>query len=147
MTKAELIARYGVEWYEEHKAKTYKRFIDRYNNYDEFREIYKDKKKEQQKERYNNNVEYAMNNRLSHTRKYCRAGEFERIVNYELAKADDFKGWDIHHRLELTLNGEYAHDPEELKRMNMYYDRPYFELIFLTRADHNKLHKCAKEVK
>lgn len=71
---------------------------------------------------------------------YCRDEDQHLIENYELAKADNFKGWHIHHRLELTLNGEFAHTPDELKRMGMYYNRPYFELIFLTKSEHQRIH-------
>ena len=73
-------------------------------------------------------------------RNYCRKGEEHKIENYELAKADRFKGWTIHHRLELTLDGEYAHSRDELKRMDMYFNRPYFELIYMKNSDHSKLH-------
>ena len=31
---------------------------------------------------------------------YCK-DDLSKIENYELAKADNFKGWHIHHRLEL----------------------------------------------
>lgn len=71
---------------------------------------------------------------------YVRKGDLSKIENYELAKKDNFKGWDIHHRLELTLDSEYAHSVEELKRLGMYYNRPYFELIFLKRIEHSRLH-------
>lgn len=62
------------------------------------------------------------------------------IENYNKAVNDDTQMWVLHHRLELTLDGEYAHSKEELIRLGMYYRRPYFELIFLTRSDHQKLH-------
>lgn len=71
-------------------------------------------------------------------RKYCK--EYEKIENYELAAADNFKGWDLHHRLELTLDGEFAHTWKELDRLDMYWDRPYFELIFLRRSEHTRIH-------
>ena len=78
--------------------------------------------------------------------KYYRDNERHLIENYEAAKADNFKGWDIHHRLELTLNGEYAHTRAELKRLGMYYNRPYFELIYMKHADHRRLHAlCSSE--
>ena len=70
---------------------------------------------------------------------YCK-DDITKIENYELAKADNFKGWEIHHRLELTLEGDHARTKEDLIRMNMYYNRPYFELIFLTRSEHRTLH-------
>lgn len=77
---------------------------------------------------------------IDHRQKYCRE-DLSKIENYELAKADNFKGWTIHHRLELTLDGEFAHTADDLKRLDMYYNRPYFELIFLTRAEHQRLHR------
>lgn len=156
MKKTEYIERYGAEAYEAYKVKAcnhmkeryandaeYREHMkNRYNNDIEFRNVHKMRVKSYKKTHYNIDEEFTLNTRLSNTlHRYCRRDEESKIENYELAKADNFKGWDIHHRLELTLDGEYAHTPEELKRMNMYYNRPYYELIFLTRADHNKLHK------
>lgn len=71
---------------------------------------------------------------------YYREGERHLIENYELAKADDFKGWVIHHRLELTMDNEFAHSKEDLIRMDMYFHRPYYELIYLRTAEHQSLH-------
>ena len=77
---------------------------------------------------------------------FCRNPE--KIENYELAKADDFKGWDIHHRLEThTSDGErrlvdLSH--KELKALGMYYDRPAEELIYLRRIEHTRLHHKGK---
>lgn len=62
------------------------------------------------------------------------------IENYDKAINDDTQMWVLHHRLELTLDGEYAHSKEELIRLDMYYHRPYYELIFLTKSDHQILH-------
>lgn len=191
MTKAELINKYGIDWYEAHKVKVKTYYKERYTTDVNFREIRKSKNREyikerynndneyreaqkikcnargnecynndakfreghkakmrvQQRERYNNDVEYAMNKRLSKTiHRYCRIGEEVKIENYELAKADNFKGWDIHHRLELTLDGDFAHSKEDLIRLGMYYNRPYFELIFLRHNEHSKLHKGSYEV-
>ena len=70
---------------------------------------------------------------------YCK-DDISKIENYELAVADTTQTWVCHHRLELTLDGELAHSIDELMRLNMYYHRPYFELIFLTRAEHTSLH-------
>ena len=77
---------------------------------------------------------------------FYRTQERRLIENYELAKADNFEGWDLHHRLELTLDGEYALSASDLIRMNMYYDRPYFELIYLRHREHAKLHGHARPV-
>ena len=73
-------------------------------------------------------------------RRLIRPGELELIENYELAKQDNFIGWVIHHRLELTINGEAALSQKDLKRLNMYFHRPYYELIYLTRTEHAKIH-------
>lgn len=70
---------------------------------------------------------------------YCRE-DISLIKNYEQAIADETQTWECHHILELTLDGEFAHTKEELKRLGMYYHRPANELIFLTRSEHMKLH-------
>ena len=72
-------------------------------------------------------------------RKYCR-DDLSKIENYEKAIADTTQVWDLHHRLELTLDGEFALSREQLKMHDMYYNRPYYELIFLTHAEHRRLH-------
>lgn len=74
---------------------------------------------------------------------YCK-DDLSKIENYDKAIADTSHTWDIHHRLELTLDGEFAHTREELKRLGMYYHRPYFELIFLTHSEHQRLHNPFK---
>jgi hypothetical protein len=79
----------------------------------------------------------------NHVQKYCK-DDISKIENYEKAMADTTQTWHLHHRLALTLDGEFAHTHEELKRMNMYYNRPYFELIFLTNSEHCTLHKKGK---
>lgn len=77
------------------------------------------------------------------TVKYFCKDDITKIENYELAMTDTEEVWHCHHRLELTLDGEYAHSKEDLIRMNMYYQRPYFELIFLKNSDHVTLHNKA----
>lgn len=74
---------------------------------------------------------------------YCK-DDISRIENYDKAIADTTQTWHLHHRLELTLDGEFAHSREDLKRLGMYYHRPYFELIFLTASEHLRLHHKGK---
>ena len=62
-----------------------------------------------------------------HYIKYCT--NYEQIENYELAKADNFKGWECHHKLE--IHDDYTNTVNDLKLMNLYYNRPPEELIFL----------------
>ena len=79
---------------------------------------------------------------------YCK--DYENIENYEKAKADDFKNWEVHHRLEThNSDGErrlvdISHN--ELKALGMYYNRPAEELIFLTSSEHQFLHKKGKQL-
>jgi len=75
---------------------------------------------------------------------FVREGELEKIENYDKAIADKTQTWHCHHRLELTLDGEFACSMQDLKRMGMYYNRPYFELIFLTKAEHQTIHNQCK---
>ena len=75
--------------------------------------------------------------------KYCK--DYENIENYDKAKKDNFKGWHCHHRLE-THNSDGERrlvdiSQEELKALEMYYDRPANELIFLTSREHNAYRK------
>lgn len=77
--------------------------------------------------------------------RYC--DEIENVENYEKAKADNFKGWECHHRLELIETGGVCDvDRQDLIDWNIYWHRPADELIFLTRKEHNLLHKKDKTV-
>ena len=74
---------------------------------------------------------------------YCK--DPENIENYEKAKKDNFIGWEIHHRLE-THNSDSERrlvdiTRKELIALNMYYDRPSEELVFLMKSEHKSLHK------
>lgn len=64
---------------------------------------------------------------------FCK-DDISLIKNYDKAINDNTKTWDCHHINELTYT------KNELIKMNMYYNRPACELIFLTRSEHNKIH-------
>lgn len=74
-------------------------------------------------------------------KRFCR-DDIRKIENYQQAINDTTQTWVCHHRLGLTLDGEFAHSAEELMRLGMYYGRPYFELMFLTESEHKKLHRA-----
>ena len=78
----------------------------------------------------------------SSVKRCCK--EYEKIENYELAINDLDKTWEVHHRLETHTSEWNRRDVDitmqELKELGMYYSRPPEELIFLTTAEHNKLH-------
>lgn len=75
-----------------------------------------------------------------------RKGEIHKIENYDKALNDKTQVWHLHHRLELTLDGEFAHTSDELDKLGMYKHRPHFELIFLTEYDHKSLHSNDKAI-
>lgn len=68
---------------------------------------------------------------------YC-SEDISNIENYELAIADDSQCWDLHHRME--IHEDYINTREELKLMNIYYDRPASELIFIPHSEHISMH-------
>ena len=80
---------------------------------------------------------------------YCRHPEL--IENYDLAVSDETQTWTCHHRLEThfsdgterPINAQLSH--AELVALDMYYDRPAEELIFLTKTEHVKLHTIGKK--
>lgn len=140
MTKNQIIEKYGIEEYNRRLKANRQKRNDLYKNDPNYHEKYKMLNRKNQINHYHKNKERRDYMRIYSMQRYVRNSDLERIENYELAKADNFKGWDIHHRLEFTINGEYAHTKEELIRMNMYYDRPYFELIFMKTKDHHRIH-------
>ena len=84
---------------------------------------------------------------MSHNfERYCK--DYKNIENYDKAKADNFIGWCCHHRLETwTSDGERRLvdiSTAELKALNMYYNRPSSELIFMKHGEHSILHKKGK---
>lgn len=69
---------------------------------------------------------------------YCK-DPIEKIPGYYEAIASN-EPYDLHHVLELTLDGQRARSVDELKRMGMYFKRPYFELVFLPKKEHSRIH-------
>lgn len=71
---------------------------------------------------------------------YC-SEEISLIENYHEAVSDQTKMWDIHHRRECDENGRTLFTHKQLKDMNLYFNRPASELVFVTRSMHRKLHR------
>ena len=80
---------------------------------------------------------------MNKAHKLCR-DDISKIENYDKAIADTTQTWHLHHRLELTLDGEFALTAAQLKMHDMYYHRPYYELIFLTPAEHRRIHNIGQ---
>lgn len=67
--------------------------------------------------------------------KYC-CEDLSMIENYDKAINDKTKIWHCHHRKETDNNLSI----KQLKDKDLYYNRPANELIFLTNADHTRIH-------
>lgn len=74
-------------------------------------------------------------------RKFCKE-DLSKIKNYAKAIADTTQVWDCHHMTETWWNCS----KQELIDNECYYNRKACELIFLTRAEHNRLHNKGKTV-
>ena len=68
---------------------------------------------------------------------FCK-DDISKIENYEQAMNDKNETWHCHHKLE--IHEDYRNSMNELKLMNLYYNRPASELIFLTKSEHRRLH-------
>ena len=75
-------------------------------------------------------------------RHYC-TDPLDNIEHYEEALAEGFKGWCIHHRLEIKSDGTRV-SRQELKDNGLYYDRPASELIFMRKREHHRLHNTGE---
>ena len=73
-------------------------------------------------------------------KRYC-SENISLIENYQEAIADQKMLWDVHHRKECDSEGRTLFTKKELKEMNLYFNRPASELIFVTRSMHNKIHR------
>lgn len=67
--------------------------------------------------------------------------EIEKVENYKKAINDTTQTWILHHRFEI----EYNLSAQDLKNLDLYYNRPANELIFLTKLEHYKLHFSRKQ--
>ena len=73
----------------------------------------------------------------------------ENIENYDKAAADNFIGWECHHRLETHNSDGIRREVDilaaELQSLGMYYNRPSSELIFMKHSEHASLHQKGKQ--
>ena len=129
---------YHRKYYLEHKAEILEKLK-------KWREENPDKPREYGKRWKQKNHAYNMKLNKKTYQAFCIENEWELIENYELAKADNFKGWDCHHRLELHTDGSLRFTRESLKKLDLYLNRPAQELIFLKHDEHTKLHNISKK--
>lgn len=125
MTKIEFINKYGIDKYKlllQHKSE-------------------RQKERRKDKEYYNKHIEY---NRMLLQSKYVESGRIAEIENYELAKKDNFIGWDVHHKDEIRIlpSGMIAiRSKADLIENGRYYNCPSNELIFMLHTEHSALHR------
>ena len=68
-------------------------------------------------------------------RRYCKE-DLSKIKNYDKAIADTTQTWECHHMTETWWNCS----AKDLIENECYYNRKACELIFLTKAEHSRLH-------
>lgn len=78
---------------------------------------------------------------LNKAKAYCK--EYQKIENFMEAYNDLNETWHCHHRLE--IHNDYENTMEDLINMNLYYDRPPEELIFLRASEHFSIHRKGKK--
>lgn len=76
----------------------------------------------------------------SQAKRYCKE-DISKIKNYDLAIADTTQTWDCHHMTEIW----WGCSKKELIENECYYNRKACELIFLTHAEHRRLHMKGKQ--
>lgn len=82
--------------------------------------------------------------RIYNKKRYC-CEDLSLIENYNKT-IDSSDIWDLHHRLEThNSDGQLRSQQlskQELIELGMYWNRPASELIFLTHADHTRIHSA-----
>lgn len=80
---------------------------------------------------------------IVNVKKFCKEDP-SKIENYDKAIADETQTWHCHHRDEVKVLPSgimVIRSVEELIENCRYFNCPANELIFLTPAEHSKLHK------
>ena len=72
-----------------------------------------------------------------YAKKFC-CEDLSLIENYDKAISNTTQTWDCHHRGEILPCGRFS--VSDLKKFELYFNRPASELIFLTRSEHRRLH-------
>lgn len=76
------------------------------------------------------------------TKQKCK-DDISLIENYEKAINDKTQTWVCHHRRELNEDCSFAYSMDDLIAIDLYYDRPAEELIFMTPFEHQSMHDKA----
>lgn len=84
------------------------------------------------------------NRQIRHIKSYCK-DDISLIPGFNEALTDN-KRYVCHHCLELTIDGHHAKTSAELKRMDMYYKRPFYELMIVEKSKHDDMHKETRDM-
>lgn len=72
-----------------------------------------------------------------YAKEFC-CEDISKIENYKQAVNDKTQTWECHHRLE--IQGQFRNSRALLKKCGLYYNVPAWQLIFLTKSEHRRLH-------
>ena len=148
MTKLEMIERHGLEWYKQLLERNNARRKEHYHSDPEYRESLKSRVKTYNTARWRNDHEFRKSRKVQtnayNKARYVEGGRIDLIENYDIAMKDNLKGWDIHHRLELHPDCTLRFTRHSLIKLDLYYNRPPTELIWLRRSEHIGIHNKGK---
>lgn len=133
-----------LEFRESTRVRNNARNKERYRNDPEFRESIINRTKSYHKEHYNKDSEFRESRKIYNKTRYVKNGRIDLIENYEIAAKDNFEYWEIHHRLELHPDGSVRFTMQSLIKLDLYYDRPPSELIWLKCSEHRQIHNKAR---
>lgn len=127
MTKKEYIEKYGEDWYNSYIERCKKYRASHKEEHSLATKIWNEENKLYLK---THNKERFENNRKMGITPYCKE-DYDLIENYEQAKADEFVGWHLHHRLE----NYWGYD--KLIKKKIYLNINPEALIWLLEKEHN----------
>ena len=141
MTKKEYIDKYGEDYYLKYREKCQHYCTTHRAQINSMAKAWRDNNKESH---YQATKRYRKNNRTWNLNRLCT--DLHLVENYEKAVADNFKGWILHHRLELHNDYSLRYSREALIKIGLYYHRPANELIFVTVKEHVNMHGRARKI-
>lgn len=141
MNKEEYINRYGEEYYLKYREKCRHYCVEHRAQINSKSKAWRDNNKERH---YQATRICRGNNPTWNLNRIC--ADLHLVENYEKAVADDFKGWILHHRLELHNDCSLRYSKTALIKIGLYYHRPANELIFVPVKEHVNMHWRARKI-
>lgn len=142
MTKAEIIERHGIEYYEQYKVREKIRTNDRYHNDPEYRESHKARNNAQVKTRYQNDPEYRESRKAYKKEYYQNNPEYDREY-----KKNDLNSVGKPKCIIRRQSSRILFDKRHHSRLKGYeihhcfgYDDPN-KFIYIPKTLHNAIHQ------